>query len=171
MTTKSPKPPLYPKTHLLAASGVAAMLSLSLLVFPSSEVEAKKTAINLELGSETNPLLQEQDDLQPAAVTSEAPASPFAQTQPADTASNNTAAAPAAPSEDPRHKSITVKNGDTLSTVFAKAGLTAAASRTGIRPDASTPSGRSSCRFGRNHGPSQATQAACYRGSAIGFDR
>ena len=34
----------YPKSHLLAASGVAALLSLALLVFPSREVEAKKTS-------------------------------------------------------------------------------------------------------------------------------
>jgi hypothetical protein len=44
MTKESSKaPPLYPKTHLLAASGIAALLSLALLVFPSSDVEAKKT--------------------------------------------------------------------------------------------------------------------------------
>ena len=42
-------PPLYPKSHLLAASGIAALLSLALLVFPSSEVEAKKTVLNLDL--------------------------------------------------------------------------------------------------------------------------
>jgi hypothetical protein len=43
MTNEPPKaPPLYPKSHLLAASGIAALLSLALLVFPSSEVEAKK---------------------------------------------------------------------------------------------------------------------------------
>ena len=50
MTSQPPKaPPLYPKTHLLAASGIAALLSLALLVFPSSEVEAKRTTLNLEL--------------------------------------------------------------------------------------------------------------------------
>jgi len=43
MTTEPSKaPPLYPKSHLLAASGIAALLSLALLVFPSSDVEAKK---------------------------------------------------------------------------------------------------------------------------------
>ncbi len=43
------KAPLYPKSHLLAASGVAALLSLALLVFPSREVEAKKSLIDLRL--------------------------------------------------------------------------------------------------------------------------
>jgi hypothetical protein len=43
MINTPPKaPPLYPKSHLLAASGIAALLSLALLVFPSSDVEAKK---------------------------------------------------------------------------------------------------------------------------------
>ena len=49
MTQSNQKAPYYPKSHLLAASGVAALLSLALLVFPSSEVEAKKTTLNLEL--------------------------------------------------------------------------------------------------------------------------
>lgn len=40
--------PIYPKGHLLAASGIVALLSLSLLIFPSSEVEAKKTFITLD---------------------------------------------------------------------------------------------------------------------------
>ena len=40
MTHNVSKAPRYPKTHLLAASGVAALLSLALLVFPSSDVEA-----------------------------------------------------------------------------------------------------------------------------------
>ncbi|MCF5506089.1 peptidase M23, partial [Pseudomonas syringae] len=42
-------PPLYPKSHLLAASGIAALLSLALLVFPSSEVEAKRSNLALDL--------------------------------------------------------------------------------------------------------------------------
>ena len=48
MTQSTKKAPMYPKGHLLAASGIAALLSLSLLVFPSAEVEAKKTFISLD---------------------------------------------------------------------------------------------------------------------------
>lgn len=60
MTNETPKaPPLYPKSHLLAASGIAALLSLALLVFPSSEVEAKKTTLNLELESPAEQLKDE----------------------------------------------------------------------------------------------------------------
>lgn len=36
--------PYYPRSHLLAASGVAALMSLTLLVFPSREVEAKRSS-------------------------------------------------------------------------------------------------------------------------------
>ena len=62
MTKESSKaPPLYPKTHLLAASGIAALLSLALLVFPSSDVEAKKTTLSLELESPAEQLTQDQD--------------------------------------------------------------------------------------------------------------
>ncbi|MGH8441149.1 MAG: peptidase M23, partial [Pseudomonas sp.] len=79
MTNEPPKaPPLYPKSHLLAASGIAALLSLALLVFPSSEVEAKKTTLNLELESPAEQLKQEPDA--PLAQSAEAStASPFAQ--------------------------------------------------------------------------------------------
>lgn len=49
MQKMTPTQKLYPKPHLLAASGLAALLCLSLLVYPSREVEAKKTFINIEL--------------------------------------------------------------------------------------------------------------------------
>jgi hypothetical protein len=66
-----PAPPLYPKTHLLAASGIAALLSLALLVFPSSDVEAKRTSLSLDLESPVEQLTQDQDasDAQQATTT------------------------------------------------------------------------------------------------------
>ncbi len=135
-------PPYYPKSHLLAASGVAALLSLALLVFPSSEVEAKRTTLNLELESNTDRLLQEKDDLLPQSVTNsseDGSSSPFAQIegQPDnqnsagkdaekknDLADSNQQPSPSA-SAEPAWKTITVASGDTLSTVFTKAGLPA----------------------------------------------
>jgi murein DD-endopeptidase MepM/ murein hydrolase activator NlpD len=119
MTDKAKKPPLYPKNHLLAASGVAAMLSLGLLIFPSSQVEAMRTSLSLELGDGTQPASAEQDATVANAVTS-----PFAQTDSADGSSSKPARAAATPPSDPSRKSITVSNGDTLSTVFTKVGLT-----------------------------------------------
>jgi outer membrane murein-binding lipoprotein Lpp len=79
--TKEPSkaPPLYPKTHLLAASGIAALLSLALLVFPSSDVEAKKTTLSLELESPAEQLTQDQDAADAVQATNEPAASPFAQ--------------------------------------------------------------------------------------------
>ena len=133
MTQNIPKAPPYPKSHILAASGVAALLSLALLVFPSREVEAQKTFLDLDLGSEAELVLQEKDDLRAGQPASGA-ASPFAKIGPsADSAENsvgdgadekNPATADTIPS-DPNQHSVTVSNGDTLSTVFAKVGLNA----------------------------------------------
>ncbi len=114
MTDKNQKPPLYPKNHLIAASGVAAMLSLGLLVFPSSQVEAMRSSLTLELTELTQATSTEQAE--PVATT--ASTSPFAQI---DTATD--ALAISTPPSDPHHKSITVSKGDTLSTLFSQAGL------------------------------------------------
>ncbi|MEG1629410.1 peptidoglycan DD-metalloendopeptidase family protein [Pseudomonas sp.] len=132
MTNEPPKaPPLYPKSHLLAASGIAALLSLALLVFPSSEVEAKKTTLNLELESPADQLKQEQEA--PLTQSVEAPAaSPFAQIDNSSTPTEDTAkveAVPAAastPAKDDGQHELTVSRGDTLSTLLAKVGLPAA---------------------------------------------
>ncbi|MES2819473.1 MAG: peptidoglycan DD-metalloendopeptidase family protein [Pseudomonadota bacterium] len=133
MTAKPTKPPFYPKTHLLAASGVAALLSLALLVFPSREVEAKRTYLELDNGAEQ--YNQDEQAFRATQDSETASESPFVQI---DNPSQNTAQpAPSeqdAPSEetqaivaDPSHKLITVGNGDTLSTVFSQVGLSATA--------------------------------------------
>ncbi|MBA1194299.1 peptidoglycan DD-metalloendopeptidase family protein [Pseudomonas entomophila] len=127
MTNDTPKaPPLYPKSHLLAASGLAALLSLALLVFPTSDVEAKKTTLSLELDS---PVEQLKDDSRtaPLVQSNNQQASPFAQidtpeavAKPAqETATTAPAKAP------PSHREVKVAKGDTLSTLFAKVGLPA----------------------------------------------
>ena len=123
MTSQPPKaPPLYPKTHLLAASGIAALLSLALLVFPSSEVEAKRTTLNLELESPAEQLTQDQDASELVQATTEAPASPFAQIEQQETA----ATAKADDKKEPNHREVIVAKGDTLSTLFEKVGLPSA---------------------------------------------
>ncbi|KHK65357.1 MULTISPECIES: peptidoglycan DD-metalloendopeptidase family protein [Pseudomonas] len=128
MTTEPSKaPPLYPKTHLLAASGIAALLSLALLVFPSSDVEAKKTTLSLELESPAEQLTQEQDAAEAVQATNEAAASPFAQIEnsPEDTvqAAAQAEAPAAAEKKGPNHREVIVAKGDTLSTLFEKVGL------------------------------------------------
>lgn len=123
MTSTTKAPPLYPKSHILAASGVAALLSLTLLVFPTREVEAKKTFIDLELdnGSAYSEL---QGEAQPASL--EMPESPFTNSIATDTQADDDLKA-AQPKgslpADPLQHIISVQNGDTLSTVFAKVGL------------------------------------------------
>jgi len=127
MTNDTPKaPPLYPKSHLLAASGLAALLSLALLVFPTSDVEAKKTTLSLELDS---PVEQLKDDSRtaPLVQSNNQQASPFAQIDtPAATAKPAEETAASAPAKAlPSHREVKVAKGDTLSTLFAKVGLPA----------------------------------------------
>ncbi|VVO34584.1 peptidoglycan DD-metalloendopeptidase family protein [Pseudomonas fluorescens] len=141
MTKKPSKaPPLYPKTHLLAASGIAALLSLALLVFPSSDVEAKRTTLSLELESPAEQLTQDQDAADAVQATNEPQESPFAQiensteetAQTAEVASEPAPAPTAAPvpaieeKKAPSHREVVVAKGDTLSTLFEKVGLPAA---------------------------------------------
>jgi murein DD-endopeptidase MepM/ murein hydrolase activator NlpD len=123
MTSTTKAPPLYPKSHILAASGVAAVLSLALLVFPSREVEAKRTYINLELDSGAEFAEQQGEPQAASAQPLTKDGSPFA--NPVEIASQNTAPAEPVAETDPLHQIIKVGNGDTLSTVFAKVGLPA----------------------------------------------
>ncbi|HGY9628100.1 peptidoglycan DD-metalloendopeptidase family protein [Pseudomonas juntendi] len=132
MTNETPKaPPLYPKSHLLAASGIAALLSLALLVFPSSEVEAKKTTLSLELETPAEQL-KDESKAAPLVQTEGDKGSPFAQIESTEPATTQTAKqAPAAEEKAeesadaklPGHREVTVARGDTLSTLFAKVGL------------------------------------------------
>lgn len=127
-------PPLYPKSHLLAASGIAALLSLALLVFPSSDVEAKKTTLNLEIETPAEQLTQQQDAQEPIQATTESTASPFAQIdnsaedapETANTEPEKAETVTAAAAKNPNHKEVVVSKGDTLSTLFDKVGLPAA---------------------------------------------
>ncbi|MBD8576308.1 peptidoglycan DD-metalloendopeptidase family protein [Pseudomonas syringae] len=131
-------PPLYPKSHLLAASGIAALLSLALLVFPSSEVEAKRTNLNLDLEMSAEQHTQDQDAQNAVQATPQDAASPFAQIDTPEDNAEETAAtepeqAPAkpavatAPAKNPNHREVVVAKGDTLSTLFEKVGLPATA--------------------------------------------
>ena len=125
MPSKS-KAPNYPKSHLLAASGVAALLSLALLVFPSREVEAKKTFIDLKLETSSGQIIIEPDQNEPSLAQS--PFSSASQLEPSAEAQHEMppeadAGQETSAAEDPLTKTVVVANGDTLSTVFAKVGL------------------------------------------------
>ncbi|AGA88114.1 metalloendopeptidase-like membrane protein [Stutzerimonas stutzeri RCH2] len=125
MPSKS-KAPNYPKSHLLAASGVAALLSLALLVFPSREVEAKKTFIDLKLETSSGQIIIEPD--QKESTLAQSPFSSASQLEPSAEAQHEMlpeadAGQETSAAEDPLTKTVVVANGDTLSTVFAKVGL------------------------------------------------
>lgn len=131
MTTEPSKaPPLYPKTHLLAASGIAALLSLALLVFPSSDVEAKRTSLSLDLESPVEQLTQDQDASDAQQATNAPVDSPFAQIENSPEDIQQAAQTKAAPTVDtaknPQHREVIVGKGDTLSTLFEKVGIPAA---------------------------------------------
>ncbi|NKQ13715.1 OapA family protein, partial [Pseudomonas sp. SST3] len=121
MTYSKSKAPLYPKSHLLAASGVAALLSLALLVFPSREVEAKKTFLDLRLDTSAELATAAAEPL-----TREPSETPFASAELAGEPELQSALPEekeVAIEAKPLLKEVVVSNGDTLSTVFAKVGL------------------------------------------------
>lgn len=129
MTTEPTKaPPLYPKSHLLAASGIAALLSLALLVFPSSEVEAKRTSNNLDMQTPADRLKEEKDENPVDRTAEDVTPSPFAQIDNGQDEIENAAQTVAPPAPEPAlkgpgHREVKVTKGDTLSTLFAKVGL------------------------------------------------
>ena len=72
------KSPRYPKSHLMAASGIAAALSIFLLVIPTSDVEARKTLVQIDLHEVSSPaadnvLSKELDALISETVTMTSP--------------------------------------------------------------------------------------------------
>jgi murein DD-endopeptidase MepM/ murein hydrolase activator NlpD len=108
MTPKNtPTQQMYPKRHLLAASGIAALLCLTLLVYPSREVEAKKTFINIELEAQS---LEEVTE-------------PLQNSESADAQALSTTASKAEVDSFEYKKDLTVKSGETLSVLFERAGL------------------------------------------------
>ncbi|AHL74113.1 peptidase M23 [Stutzerimonas stutzeri] len=124
MTYSKSKAPLYPKSHLLAASGVAALLSLALLVFPSREVEAKKTFLDLRLDTAAELATVSEEPL-----VSDVSETPFSSSENAGDPESQVSLPTLEQGEEdavkakPLSKEVVVANGDTLSTVFAKVGL------------------------------------------------
>lgn len=106
-----PTQKLYPKRHLVAASGIAALLCLSLLLYPSREVEAKKTFINIE-----------SEEQSPEQVTHVIETDLHQLIENEITGEDNLASSQN--TDDFQYKkTFTVSSGDTLSVLFAKAGL------------------------------------------------
>ncbi|MDY0248419.1 MAG: peptidoglycan DD-metalloendopeptidase family protein [Pseudomonas sp.] len=102
----------YPKRHLLAASGIAALLCLTLLVYPSREVEAKKTFINIDLEA------QSLEQVTKPEILAKQPRQSSVKTN----AENNIDISDHIDAFE-YQKNLTVSSGDTLSVLFAQAGL------------------------------------------------
>ncbi|WP_022962963.1 OapA family protein [Halopseudomonas pelagia] len=142
MPSHKTKPPLYPKSHIVAASGIAAALSIFLLVIPTSDVEARKTYVQLDLDTITAHLDSAGSSKDLDALISETVT--FSLADELNRPTIPLAAKPslrgrdyqALPVELPmaivaeaqpasEWKSVTVASGDTLSVVFNRVGLSA----------------------------------------------
>lgn len=142
MPSQKTKPPLYPKSHIVAASGIAAALSIFLLVIPTTDVEARKTYVQLDLDSITaeldsasaskdlDALISETVTFSLANELSKSNTIPLVTPQPVVTESqeepsNGHIALVATAQPRSEWQSVTVDNGDTLSVVFNRVGLSA----------------------------------------------
>lgn len=142
MPSHKTQPPLYPKSHIVAASGIAAALSIFLLVIPTSDVEARKTYVQLDLDTITNHLESPGSSRDLDALISETVTFSLADElnkQPVPLAAKQTfrgsdrqtlpvdlpmaMVAEAQPASE--WMSVPVESGDTLSVVFERVGLSA----------------------------------------------
>lgn len=123
----------FPKPHLIAAAGISLVVGAALVFSPSADVEAKRMTINLDLdkpGQSMSALKREEKPAQPSASAAEE--APPAQTaassekaegeaQPQGSDPEVAATAPAEPELD--WNELQVKQGDTLSSMFKRAGF------------------------------------------------
>lgn len=110
----------FPKTHLAAAVVITAVVSTAMVLSPSSDVEAKRmsVALDIETGKAT--------PMQPAAADNAA-ASADAQSAPATLSATAPTEATATAVDVPAEPQLTwsrfdIRSGDTLSSLFKKAG-------------------------------------------------
>ena len=136
MINHAPSKPLYPKSHLLAASGVAAVLSLVLLMFPSREVEAKKSLLDYNFDAAVGSLKALEDDLREAVETEahealESDEAPFPQTPDVMSPQGSNAARKEQSTADGAcagaRQAAVHKDGESLKSVIARAGFSGTA--------------------------------------------
>lgn len=129
MPSDKPKKPLYPKSHIVAASGIAAALSFILLVIPTTDVEARKTFVQLDLDASSSENVSlvvpaQFDALIDKSVTHSAPIQQSTTPLPLAVAVEDAIETPAA-EPAPEWTSVTVESGNTLSVLFNRVGLSA----------------------------------------------
>jgi len=108
----------YPKNRLLAASGITALLCFTLMVYPSRQVEAKKTFLDVssEEASYSDEPADILDDIQTGLYSEYSPEEELAEEPPI-----------AATTEPETQQTVVVESGNTLSSIFSKVGLSNAA--------------------------------------------
>ncbi len=121
----------FPKPHLIAAAGISLVVGAALVFSPSADVEAKRMTINLDLDKPNQSLTTETSNAAPVQQAS-LPPQPAAQEESFAAETGDLAAssvteepAPAAEPEVPalQWTELTVRQGDTLSSLFGKAGF------------------------------------------------
>ena len=108
----------FPKTHIFAAGSLSLTVTIALLLSPSSDVEANRTSIPLQIdGKDQTEIHSAQAEANITAVSSET--EPYSNIQPLKTDKFY----PKITSSTETWEDFQVKNGDTLSTLFKKAGF------------------------------------------------
>ncbi|MGM0570748.1 OapA family protein [Marinobacter sp.] len=126
----------FPKPHLIAAAGISLVVGAALVFSPSADVEAKRMTINLDLDKPGQPASDLQLPEKKGQPDSSAPEEP-SESQRADTsippetseepqvaAEDSNTATSAEPAEPALEwNELEVKQGDTLSSMFKRAGF------------------------------------------------
>ncbi len=118
----------FPKPHLIAAAGIGLVVSAALVFSPSADVEAKRMTINLDLDKPTATAAQGETTAQTASLTPQpTPQAGEATKETTDLSASSSIEepVPAAEPEVPAltWNELTVRQGDTLSSLFGKAGF------------------------------------------------
>lgn len=114
----------FPKTHITLAAATTVVVTAAVLMSPSSNVEAKRMsyALDLEQGTVSEADGQLANTPNQAQPVTSAPAKPELSEEPeGETVKELVSAAPAEPELD--WQTFKIKSGDTLSSLFKKAGF------------------------------------------------
>lgn len=110
----------YPKNRLLAASGITALLCFTLMVYPSRQVEAKKTF--LDVSSEEVSYIDQQTEFFDG-IDTDTEFAGIEGTYSLEDEPTDEPLTPTAEVEQDTQQIVVVKSGDTLSSIFSNVGL------------------------------------------------
>lgn len=110
----------YSKNRLLAASGITALLCFTLMVYPSRQVEAKKTF--LDVSSEEVSYIDQQTEFFDG-IDTDTELAGIEDTYSLEDEPTDEPLTPTAEVQQDTQQIVVVKSGDTLSSIFSNAGL------------------------------------------------